>query len=336
MNKCENIKLKFADYFDDLIEKEDKEEIENHINQCESCKKEFQELSFLLDSLSNLEEIELPEGYHIDLMKKIEELSEDKVKKFFKKKIIPFKKEILIIAAMLMLVIGMPNFEKIINQKNNLKLNSQVSNLEFVDSNFIAREKYDVGIESNNFMKEYQDISNYISLKNIGKLTSVEVENDYKAAYLEVKINKNDTKKFLNVLRKNYLVKRVNINKRGVLKEEQDYEKNLKIIIKKENKWLNLQKESSNIEEKMEIQNQLDILTLQKQELENRINNLKEEKQYSYFYIEVKQKEGVFKFLEKTFQKILENSLKILELIPYLVISICIFFMINKFKKRHK
>ncbi len=68
---CERYKLIFTAFLDNDLNKEEKADFLAHIEKCPSCKAELEEIRALLKDLHELSHIELPEGYHDELMEKL-------------------------------------------------------------------------------------------------------------------------------------------------------------------------------------------------------------------------------------------------------------------------
>lgn len=80
---CEKIRKEMSVYIDGMLIGKKAKEFEEHLKSCESCSNEFDELKGLIDEINGLEQIELPENYHLELMEKITktEVSQKKVRK---------------------------------------------------------------------------------------------------------------------------------------------------------------------------------------------------------------------------------------------------------------
>lgn len=60
---CKQVRELLSDYIDNLIENEDVTAIEAHLAQCESCRKEYEELLHIVNLLSELPEKKLPDTF---------------------------------------------------------------------------------------------------------------------------------------------------------------------------------------------------------------------------------------------------------------------------------
>lgn len=74
----------------------EKEELQKHIESCSSCKKEYEEMKSIVDSMKNEEMLDLPSGFHDELMDKINESKVVPLKSVNKK---PYYKKYTAIAA---------------------------------------------------------------------------------------------------------------------------------------------------------------------------------------------------------------------------------------------
>lgn len=73
MADCKIIKEFMMLQMDDSLSAENKIIFDEHIASCESCKQEFDSLVSMLSELNALEEIELPQHFHIETMEKIKQ-----------------------------------------------------------------------------------------------------------------------------------------------------------------------------------------------------------------------------------------------------------------------
>lgn len=68
---CDKAFAMMSLYIDEELNKEEQEKLFEHINSCNYCKKEFQLLKDLLGKLKEEEYLPLPDGYHEELMAKV-------------------------------------------------------------------------------------------------------------------------------------------------------------------------------------------------------------------------------------------------------------------------
>lgn len=80
--KCENIKELMSMYIDNEINEVDKAKFEKHIAQCPQCKEEYEILKDLVLECSEIDEIELPQGFMEELHNKLIEAQMNKPSKF--------------------------------------------------------------------------------------------------------------------------------------------------------------------------------------------------------------------------------------------------------------
>lgn len=71
MITCEEVLNNISLYIDNELSLKELEEFEKHIAQCDNCRKELEDIKEMIFSLNNLEEIELPDAYHEELMLKL-------------------------------------------------------------------------------------------------------------------------------------------------------------------------------------------------------------------------------------------------------------------------
>lgn len=80
---CELVRSLMSSYIDRDINEIDKNELEEHLKTCKECATEYRLLLSTVQYCNNMEEIELPENFHQDIMVKLQELGSDKTKKRF-------------------------------------------------------------------------------------------------------------------------------------------------------------------------------------------------------------------------------------------------------------
>lgn len=107
---CEKIKDRIWFYLEQEITAEEAAEIEKHLEVCDDCRREMELQQEIMESLHQLPEEELPEGYHGELMEKLRSEAQPKIISF-PKKTVQKKKRLLqqwgtIAAAVLVLVVA--------------------------------------------------------------------------------------------------------------------------------------------------------------------------------------------------------------------------------------
>jgi anti-sigma factor RsiW len=76
--KCENIRELMSIYIDNEINEVDKAKFEKHIAQCPQCKEEYEILKDLVLECSEIDEVELPQGFREELHNKLVEAKANK------------------------------------------------------------------------------------------------------------------------------------------------------------------------------------------------------------------------------------------------------------------
>lgn len=100
--KCEECREKLSVYLDGAAE--DAAEIEAHLAGCAACRKEKEILEEMMAALNSLPDEELPEGYHAELMQKLQAEAAPNVAPFPKKKKPRWRQMSMIAAAALIVV----------------------------------------------------------------------------------------------------------------------------------------------------------------------------------------------------------------------------------------
>jgi hypothetical protein len=82
---CEEIRGKLDDYIDsEILSDEERAEIQAHLEKCEECRREYEDMVKIKEELKKLADVELPKQFHKNLMKQIRKTNTRK-EPFFKK-----------------------------------------------------------------------------------------------------------------------------------------------------------------------------------------------------------------------------------------------------------
>lgn len=71
MKDCSDFEFLISLYIDNKLGHNEKQELEEHLKNCEKCKKLYDDMNNLILELNNLPELELPDNFHENLIKKI-------------------------------------------------------------------------------------------------------------------------------------------------------------------------------------------------------------------------------------------------------------------------
>ncbi len=83
--KCEDIKKDLDLYIDsEILSEEDRKEIHAHLDGCEDCRREYEEMKKIKEELAKLSDVELPKDFHRNLIKEIRK-TQMKKETFFKR-----------------------------------------------------------------------------------------------------------------------------------------------------------------------------------------------------------------------------------------------------------
>jgi hypothetical protein len=104
MMNCKDVQNLLSVYVDHECTITQKREIEEHIKDCKSCQVELEWLKSLISKVQELDEVDVPEGFHEDLMHRVHKTKDNS------SKILPFKKRIrpaysIVAAAFLLIVV---------------------------------------------------------------------------------------------------------------------------------------------------------------------------------------------------------------------------------------
>lgn len=78
---CKDFHLYESDYIDNMLSNEEKIAFEHHMAECEDCRISFNNLKIVIESVNEIEEIELPENFSIEFREKLEQEKNAAVKK---------------------------------------------------------------------------------------------------------------------------------------------------------------------------------------------------------------------------------------------------------------
>ena len=71
--KCNDVVERLSPYIDEVLEKEEMEEITDHLANCDSCGKIYQDLLDMIQQLSAVEAVELPDSFEFRLKRALSE-----------------------------------------------------------------------------------------------------------------------------------------------------------------------------------------------------------------------------------------------------------------------
>lgn len=115
---CDKCKELLWAYLAQELNKEDANFVAMHLEQCKACQEEAIQLQKIMDSLRNLPEEELPEGYHNELMEKLAQ--ETKVLPLPVRKKPQYKwKQFSLVAAAALLVVAVGGAQGVLNLRGN-------------------------------------------------------------------------------------------------------------------------------------------------------------------------------------------------------------------------
>ncbi len=72
MKDCRDIKSMISPYLDNMLDKAEHSEFENHINSCSDCKKAIEEISCVIETCKSIPAAELPEDFKANLRRKLD------------------------------------------------------------------------------------------------------------------------------------------------------------------------------------------------------------------------------------------------------------------------
>ena len=84
--ECKDIKKNLESYIDsELLSDEVRKKIHVHLDSCEECRREYEEMKFIKEELEKLSDVELPKDFHKNLMSRIKKSQVKNKENFFKR-----------------------------------------------------------------------------------------------------------------------------------------------------------------------------------------------------------------------------------------------------------
>jgi hypothetical protein len=153
---CDKFRENISYYIDDILDDNDKSAFENHMNNCEKCKCEYEQMIILIDSLNSVEQVPLPDNYDETLRNK---LKNEKVKD--KRK---WSKYMYIAASLAIVFFSVQNIDKFeridIQENSNIEI-SENANKDVQQSPSAISDSENAKDENNNVEK--RDIVDRVS-----------------------------------------------------------------------------------------------------------------------------------------------------------------------------
>ncbi len=88
-------------YIDDMLDEKEVEELKNHLKNCDECNQIYENMLFIKNSLSDIDDIDTPENLHANIMNNIDTVKNKTTQNTKKGKIIPinFGKQLVFVAS---------------------------------------------------------------------------------------------------------------------------------------------------------------------------------------------------------------------------------------------
>lgn len=154
MRTCEDMVMFMSLYIDKELSSKELEYFENHLRQCEACRKELESLQEIISqvkSLKDSEDIELPEGFHEEVMAKIN--SDIKFKSKPKSRL----KGYALVASMFLIFASITVFNNN-NPAENFNTPAEPAEINMQPrTNFMLGDDFGIGVD-NEGHAEYSDV----------------------------------------------------------------------------------------------------------------------------------------------------------------------------------
>lgn len=116
---CEALRELLWAYLENETTAEETAEIEKHLAGCAACREELEAQKAIMETLQNLPDEELPEGYHAELMQKLQAEAAPNVVPFPVKKKQPRWKQLSMIAAAVFVVVAAGGMQGMLAMRQN-------------------------------------------------------------------------------------------------------------------------------------------------------------------------------------------------------------------------
>lgn len=217
-------------YIDNMLDDEKRKKFEEHVNSCESCKKDYEEIKSIVADLNNIEDINIPDNLHENIMKEINNIYEEEQKK--KDKIIKidfYKKTLYTVASVIgFSLVLTPIISGITYDVKKTTVMAEDLNLVdhirlFGKENYVD-DKIAVSIKSDNITSTLEELEKTVS--DYGDVTSVVNLDD--VATLEVSVSKENAPLVLSSIIDRYDDVVYSADKSVLNKEIKEIDKKLK------------------------------------------------------------------------------------------------------------
>lgn len=132
--KCHECIEQLSSYIDNRLTPEEEKEVEMHLETCPSCTEELAILETVLQQLNKLQDVEVPQTLHNDIMKRIEIESKSKKNVFYLNSWMKYAVSSAAVLLIVVIVLQNPNFNRGINQEkgtdNGYTMQSKMADTE--------------------------------------------------------------------------------------------------------------------------------------------------------------------------------------------------------------
>ncbi len=217
-------------YIDDMLDHEEKEELEAHLATCETCSQVYNNLKVIKDGMNNFEDIEIPENLHESIMSKVLEDKEVTTKSNIVK--VDFKRKrmymVASIACLMLISVPVLNSAGIINRgpkttvmADDLSLKDKVG---FFASNDKIINNISVSVPTNDIEAAYTDICSNVAA--FGTIENATLLDD--VATISIKTDKENAPMFVSYIYDEYANTEYSSNISDVALKVEQVEKSIK------------------------------------------------------------------------------------------------------------
>lgn len=158
---CKNFEFYGSAYIDNMLSDQEKQKFESHINRCENCSIAFENLKLIVESVNEVEEIELPTNFSSQLNEKLQGAGgpRSKLALFRSNKIFTS-----VAAAVLIFVLSLSLINNFSNSRKEVEFYSGTDTEERINIH-MASEEPEMGAGEDRILKDKNNEGPNISLR---------------------------------------------------------------------------------------------------------------------------------------------------------------------------
>lgn len=358
--KCIDFEIYMSEYYDDMMNESQRQEFEGHMNSCEDCRVKYENMKNILEEVNEIPEIELPEGFHEELMDKLkkEDKKGSKVINIDFKRFSKNKKGMLIAASLMLLFASsrMFDLDDMVEESMDYSAKSErstefaadmapmeaspnmavrsgnkaggaqlsVASNQAVDEAKIIRSGY-INIEVTDLPKSFDEV--ILRTRDFsGFVERSNMMSESKNANISVRIPKERFDDYIAVVEKLGQVKEKNISEVNVTQSYIDMDSRLNNLKSQEERIRQILMKAEKIQEIIEIERELSRVRSEIESLTRNLRNIDNQVSYSSLNINLSVDRNPFwddiKYeFRYSFNSAIRNVIGLIRYIPYALIA---------------